>query len=1079
MPDFPASTLPPDTAACGQCGCTLPPDGVPGLCPRCELSLALEGPNDADLPVRGELGGYEMIEEAGRGGMGSVWKARQPGLGRLVAIKILPGGEWAGESQRLRFQREAEAAARLRHPHLVAVHDCGEHEGTLWYSMDFIEGESLAARIQRAPLAAREAATLMEKVTRAVAFAHSQGVWHRDLKPANILVDAAGEPHVTDFGLAHTEASTGLTVSGHLAGSPHYLPPERAQGGNGDAPATAGDIYALGATLYHALTGRPPFSGPNVSAILAKVIADPPARPAALQPDIPRDLETICLKCLEKSPGRRYATAGALADDLQRFLDGAPVQARPISAPARLWRWARRRPALAGLVLALTLALAGLFTLLAWSAQRSRTEAERLKTAATAAEKAEHAAQIESGLAAARSARLSDQFASRAGGLQSLAAAAGLAAATRDETVRRTLRDEAAALLALPVTDWSERIGDPRVPHEGSWWIERTRQWRMMRGPGEQGWLLGAAEGDTAVPLPVTEAHFSTTCSRDGRYAYTKPGDDPATEGTFWRIAPPQATALHKARGRVLDWSPDNTRSLRVTPDGYSVNEIESGRLVCRFPCLTFSLFGRFSNDGRHVAVPAYQFANTEHARQMIFVFDAASGIEKWRAPLSTQPAALCWNHEDTWVAAMDALGRIHTFSAVDGHCSHIMPQPGGSVQGPSTPCLEYTRDGFLASLSPRNTVTLWDAGSGRALRSQIATGWHSGGLRGGHDFGPLSSRLVPPSWLHIRRGAWRSVPVPSNGEQPLNALTWSPDGRLLAAGHERGSWLWDSGAQQLRGPVSAPVAGDWCLNLEFLTDKTGFVAAYRSGLWRQVLPHQSARSAAVPLQLDGVRESVMARAAQAPLTAVAGRFPDEKYYVLLIPSGKPADMRRRELPAAPSALALNPAGTRLAVGLQSRLNSLALLDTADFRVVQEWPQLGGAPHALDFDPAGRLLSFAVYNAHLADAETGVVLGEFSSWSQTDGLFGSPTAAFDPSGKWYAVTDPPRRIILHRRGPESAAAPTGWQSFLTLESPSAAGITRLSFSPDGQQLAAATTRPAFELWDLAALEAELRRMGIW
>jgi serine/threonine protein kinase len=293
-----SKTSPFDTVNCGQCGGTLPPDGVPGLCPRCELSLALEGPADAEPPVRGDLGGYEMIEEAGRGGMGSVWKARQPGLGRLVAIKILPGGEWAGASVRLRFQREAEAAARLRHPHLVAVHDCGEHEGTLWYSMDFIEGESLAQRIARRPLAPREAAVLMEKVTRAVAFAHSQGVWHRDLKPANILVDATGEPHVTDFGLAHTEASTGLTVSGHLAGSPHYLPPERAASGNDAAPA-AGDIYGLGATLYHALTGRPPFSGPNVSAILAKVIADPPARPSSLAAGIPRDLETICLKCLE------------------------------------------------------------------------------------------------------------------------------------------------------------------------------------------------------------------------------------------------------------------------------------------------------------------------------------------------------------------------------------------------------------------------------------------------------------------------------------------------------------------------------------------------------------------------------------------------------------------------------------------------------------------------------------------------------------------------------------------------------------------------------------------------------------
>ncbi len=1071
----------PDATACGQCGTMLPADGVPGLCPRCELSLALEGPNDADLPVRGELGGYEMIEEAGRGGMGSVWKARQPGLGRLVAIKILPGGEWAGESQRLRFQREAEAAARLRHPHLVAVHDCGEHEGTLWYSMDFIEGESLAARIQRAPLAPRDAAVMMEKVTRAVAFAHSQGVWHRDLKPANILVDAAGEPHVTDFGLAHTEASTGLTVSGHLAGSPHYLPPERAQSGNGDAPATAGDIYALGATLYHALTGRPPFSGPNVSAILAKVIADPPVRPSALKPDIPRDLETICLKCLEKQPARRYATADALAEDLQRYLDGVPVRARPISIPARLWRWAKRRPALAGLTAALSLALTGLLTLLAWSAQRSRAEAERYQKTAAAAEKAEHDAQIESGIAGARSARMTDKFTSRTDGLQSLTKAAALAAASRDEAALRALRDEAAALLALPLMDFDQRAPLPPAPFEQYWWIERTRQWMMTHGPAPRGWYLVNAGGSRTVEMPVPEPQFYTTCSPDGRVACTKVSFDLNEESTLWDTSGSRGAVLRKVRGRIMDWTGDSTRAVRADSGGYIIEEAATGREMCRYACQKNTPVARFSADGRRLAVVCWERKSDAVVEDYLAVLDAASGEEFWKRRLEFPVAAMAWDDAGLWLAALDVMGQIRLFSFEAAGVLRQMPDPGGGLQHYTTqmPHLDFTQDGFLVSTGAQHTATVWEPAAGTVLGTQVASAWPAGGLRGGYEAGPFYHRRMAPSWLTVRRSVWTTSAVPTAGETPLRDLKWSPEGQFLAAVHEHGTWLWNAGDRRLSQRVQAPFAGIICHNVAFLDGTGGMVAAYRGGLWRQPVPDSSGESIGVPfLQID-LQRALIARAAASPLIAAALEFPDLSAALLLFDPDKPGEMRRLNLHAPPTALAFSPDASLLAVGVRDAQRSLAIFHTSNLTLDRAWIATGGGPHLVQFSPDGSRYTAAIFNVHLFDTATGTDLGTFSSWGEIDGVLGTPSAAFDPFGKWFAVTEPPRRIVLYRQAPVSAAAPAGWQSTLTLESPSGAGITRLSFSPDGKQLAAATTRPAFELWDLAALEAELMSMGLW
>jgi hypothetical protein len=327
------------------------------------------------------IAGYEVLGELGRGGMGVVYRARQVRLGRVVALKVLLAGAHAGEQERARFKAEAEAVARLQHPHIVQIYEVGEEEGRPYLALEHVDGGSLADRLRGTPLPAREAAGLVETLARAVHAAHEKGVVHRDLKPANVLLTADGTPKLTDFGLAkRLDVAIGQTHSGAIVGTPSYMAPEQA-GGPPRQVGPAADVHALGAVLYELLTGRPPFAAETPLDTLLRVVGEEPVPPGRLRPGLPRDLETVCLKCLEKDPQRRYATAALLADDLRRFQNHEPIRARPLGPWGRGLKWARRRPAWAALlgviVLAgLALAAAGL---LSNAALRASAERERLR----------------------------------------------------------------------------------------------------------------------------------------------------------------------------------------------------------------------------------------------------------------------------------------------------------------------------------------------------------------------------------------------------------------------------------------------------------------------------------------------------------------------------------------------------------------------------------------------------------------------------------------------------------------------------------------------------------------------------
>jgi len=334
---------------------------------------------DTDPTAWPRIPGYEVVAELGSGGAAVVYLARQLGLNRLVALKVLLAGSLATGPERLRLRREAEAVAALRHPNVIQIHEIGEHQGCLYLSLEYSSGGSLDRRIERHTLPPAEAAAIVEQLAAGVQAAHDAGIIHRDLKPGNVLLAEDGTPKVTDFGLARQQAhALRLTRTGTVAGSPSYMAPEQVEP-EPERIGPATDVYGLGGILYECLTGRPPFTAPNTLETMRRVADEEVVSVRRLQPGVQRDLETICLKCLEKKPAKRYATARDLAADLARFRTGEPISARPTGPTERAWRWARRHPVIPLLALTLgvmTLSVAGL---MAWSTYHAYQVAGHLR----------------------------------------------------------------------------------------------------------------------------------------------------------------------------------------------------------------------------------------------------------------------------------------------------------------------------------------------------------------------------------------------------------------------------------------------------------------------------------------------------------------------------------------------------------------------------------------------------------------------------------------------------------------------------------------------------------------------------
>jgi serine/threonine protein kinase len=366
-------------------------------------AATLAPPQREDTTRAPQVSGYDILGILGRGGMGVVYKARQRGLKRLVALKMILAGEFASETDLARFRGEAEAVAQFHHPNIVQIYEIGDYDGRPFFSLEYVDGESLAKKISGTPVPPRVAAELIRSMALAMQYAHDKGIIHRDLKPANVLLTVDGQPKITDFGLAkRLDADGGHTQTGSVMGTPSYMSPEQAEGLAGSVGPRS-DGYSLGAILYELLTGRAPFRAATLTDTLNQVRNREPVSPTQLQPGTPRDLDTICLKCLQKDPHKRYDKAGDLAEDLRRFLAGEPITARPVAQWERALRWGRRNPVVASLsaaVLGLVLlALVGsaLFSVVLYN-EKTATEEQSIRAnanAVAAAEKAELAARNE------------------------------------------------------------------------------------------------------------------------------------------------------------------------------------------------------------------------------------------------------------------------------------------------------------------------------------------------------------------------------------------------------------------------------------------------------------------------------------------------------------------------------------------------------------------------------------------------------------------------------------------------------------------------------------------------------------
>jgi len=704
----------PAAVRCVRCGASLPRE--PGGCSACLLEfgiLGYAGPDAGTLGPDGgrvdrglgECGDYELLEEIARGGMGVVCRARQKRLNRIVAVKLVLHGHWAGPADTARFQAEAEAAARLDHPNIVPIYEVGEHAGRHFFSMKLVEGRSLAQAIAAQKGGAdarrqREWARLLAVIARAVHYAHQHRVLHRDLKPANILLDAAGQPHLTDFGLAKILGASGqFTRADTVLGTPGYMAPEQAGGGAG-AVTTAADLYSLGAILYAMLTGRAPFSGETPLQTLDRLRTTEPTSPRLLQPGVDPDLETICLKCLSKEPERRYGSAEALAEELERFLRGEPIQARPVGLAGRLWRWSRRQPALAGLSLALLLAVLAGLAVTVWQARRVR--------AAFTAEQAVNRRLEEANLS-----------------LRLQRAQAQLARDEVDEALpvlAHVLRRDpsnhlAAGLLAghlatqrmLPLPpDWPAHVEGPE---------------RLWFSP--QGDLLGCWSGQrlSLGVFPIRNGLLAPTVyARQMDAGLVTAGFSADGHAFFLGLTNGTVHWLEAASGNPLvpplavgadlvaaTWA-GNGRLLTVTRDGALRAWQTNGLSDLRAQLGPLGRVVVFSPDGTHLAGPGHG--------QRFRVWETAAGREVLSAPLPERLTAVQWDVASRWVGLVADAPGLH-LHALDGRADSSGLAAWRDL-APVT-AFAFSRDGSrIASAHADLSLRQWRLGDGRPLMDPV-----------------------------------------------------------------------------------------------------------------------------------------------------------------------------------------------------------------------------------------------------------------------------------------------------------------------------------------------------------------------
>jgi WD40 repeat protein/tRNA A-37 threonylcarbamoyl transferase component Bud32 len=1049
----------------------------------------------------GAVPGYEILGELGRGGMGVVYKARQKKLQRMVALKMIISGVHAGPRELVRFQTEAQAVARLQHPNVVQIYEVGEAEGRPFLALEFVSGGTLSQRLTGTPLPARRAAQMVEALARAIYAAHERSIIHRDLKPANILLTDDDEPKIADFGLAKQLSDVGPTQTEAVLGTPAYMSPEQAGGKLRDiGPAT--DQYALGAILYEMLTGQPPFRGETKMDTLDQVRKQEPVPPRRLNLRVPRDLDTICLKCLQKEPRKRYATARDLADDLQRFLAGRPIQARPVGRLERAWKWARRRPAVAGLLAALVVALVGGFAGITWGyfqAEQARREETRARISA---EQARELAVVARHQEAEQ--REKAQVAERRAEEQ---------------------RDRAEASL------YYSRIAEARLEWQANN-AARARtlidQCDLARRGWEWRYLANAFRADLFTfrhRISGAWVH-QVAYSADGRFLVSGGGDpfqsDRGGEAVVWdadRGKLLQVLPHHRYQVNAVAVSPDGRLVASVSMDGLlRLSDRASGTALRTLPGGQSPIrSAAFSPDGQSLA--------TAREDGSVQVWAVSAGPPLHTIPGHGKPPCGLAYSPDGRLTVAEPSGRITVWDAPTGqHVSEVsvQPVPLGRVT--------FSADGGrLASNGADGVLRVWEAADGRLVRSLFGNTSPVNDVALSPDGHQLATACADNTVRVWDVDGGRERLTLRGHELPVRSVCFHPNGRRLAsAGNDGLVKVWDLTAPPDYVPQAA-AATEGCEACAFDADsrrvyavhlgggfdtteaRTGLLRGNRSfdmtGKWETpaslaAFSDDGRRLAAIKRDRMGVKvwdpaagtELRALEAKAAPLldvginrdgsrVAAAGLWHRDGEriardvlawdvsaarplaHVRIVPVLSPEQIVFVRY--GPGAVALSPDGRLLAFdelvredrpGQKPRLS--VHVKVWDLEAGREWVSLAGREgpvNALAFSPDGGALASAGLD------------GRVLSWEVASG---QPLRRMRTSEPLYALAFSPDGRLLAGASREVVQvwdAQTG-QDVLTLRgAPQRTGDPgfnpRVAFSPDGNWLAANNWRNTVSVWD--------------